>query len=261
MREYSSVWTSHTSTSTWIRPSLVLKNTAGSWTTWSSLTGMRLNTPLMFGLFCNAVLINAVLIGRSLSTTSSGYMPNLRWFLRGFICPVVGIVLMMPSSPQCPVSSALNSSRTDLRSFVGLVNQLSTSTSAIAGLLSPLRPLLSTRNEFLWSSALNDVFESVKQSMMSSRTLSFFDPHRATRLCTDASRQGLGFVLQQLVEGSSVLVQAGSRFLSDTESHYAVIELEMLAVSWAIFKCRLLLAGLPHFHVVADHPPPPLCPF
>ena len=42
------------------------------------------------------------------------------------------------------------SSRTDLRSFFGLVNQLSSSTKDIADTLAPLRPLLSTRNEFLW---------------------------------------------------------------------------------------------------------------
>ena len=41
------------------------------------------------------------------------------------------------------------SNRTDLRSFFGLANQLSTSTASIATLLAPLRPLLSTKNEFL----------------------------------------------------------------------------------------------------------------
>ena len=146
-------------------------------------------------------------------------------------------------------------SRTDIRSFVGLVNQLSASTPAVAGLLAPLRPLLSTKNEFLWSAALSDAFESVKQALTSPPTLSFFDPARSTRLCTDASRQGLGFVLQQRSGEAWVLVQAGSRFLSDAESRYAIIELEMLAVSWAVSKCRLFLAGLPHFQVVTDHHP------
>ena len=144
-------------------------------------------------------------------------------------------------------------SRTDIRSFVGLVNQLSASTPAVAGLLAPLRPLLSTKNEFLWSAALSDAFESVKQALTSPPTLSFFDPARSTCLCTDASRLGLGFVLQQRSGEAWVLVQAGSRFLSDAESRYAIIELEMLAVSWAVSKCRL--AGLPHFQVVTDHHP------
>lgn len=47
---------------------------------------------------------------------------------------------------------------------------------------------------------------------------------------------------------------AGSRFLSDTESRYVVIELELLAVSWAITKCKNFLAGL----VTGHNPPIPI---
>ena len=146
-------------------------------------------------------------------------------------------------------------SRTDLRSFFGLVNQLSASTASVAGLLAPLRPLLSTKNEFTWSSEHDQAFTTAKQSLTSAPTLAFFDPTKPTRLCTDASRQGLGFVLQQKSGDNWLLVQAGSRFVSDAESRYAVIELELLAVSWAILKCKLFLAGLPHFRVITDHHP------
>ena len=146
-------------------------------------------------------------------------------------------------------------SRTDLRSFFGLANQLSASTATVAELLAPLRPLLSTKNDFTWSPALDQAFVTAKKSITSAPTLAFFDLRKPTRLCTDASRQGLGFVLQQKSGESCVLIQAGSRFLSDTESCYAVIELELLAVSWAILKCRIFLAGLPHFSVVTDHYP------
>ena len=41
------------------------------------------------------------------------------------------------------------SNRTNLRAFFGLANQLAASTDALAGLLGPLRPLLSTKNKFL----------------------------------------------------------------------------------------------------------------
>ena len=145
--------------------------------------------------------------------------------------------------------------RSDLRSFIGLVNQLSTSTNTLAALLTPLRPLLSTKNEFLWSDHHQEAFTNIKKSLTASPLLSFFDMTKPTRLSTDASRQGLGFVLQQLTGEEWTLVQAGSQFLSDTETRYAVIELEMLAVCWAITKCRLFLAGLQHFHVATDHNP------
>ena len=148
------------------------------------------------------------------------------------------------------------SNRMDLRSFFGLVNQLSSSTSEIASLLTPLRPLLSTKNDFTWAADHDHAFTTMKQSLTVAPILSFFDATRPSRLCTDASRHGLGFILQQRTpEGIWTLIQAGSRFLTDTESRYAVIELEMLAVCWAVCKCKLFLAGLQHFTVVTDHNP------
>ena len=144
---------------------------------------------------------------------------------------------------------------TDLRAFFGLANQLSASTATLANLLAPMRPLLSTKNEFTWSPDLEQAFSKAKQALTAAPIVSFFDPDKPTRLCTDASRQGLGFVLQQKKDDNWTLTQAGSRFLSDTESRYAVIELELLAVTWAIAKCKLFLAGLPHFTLLTDHHP------
>jgi hypothetical protein len=65
-------------------------------------------------------------------------------------------------------------------------------------------------------------------------------------LIADASRLfGLGFVLKQEVESDIwKMVQAGSRFLSDAETRYAMIELELLATAWAAKKCALFIEGL-----------------
>ena len=87
--------------------------------------------------------------------------------------------------------------RTDLHAFFGLTNQLAASTDSVAALLGPLRPLLSTKNKFLWSPAHDQAFLKAKQFLASSPTLAYFDPTKQTRLCTDASRHGLGFVFQQ----------------------------------------------------------------
>ena len=45
---------------------------------------------------------------------------------------------------------------------------------------------------------------------------------------------------------------AGSRFLSQAEKNYAVIELELLAIQWATEKCPLYLA-IADFTIVTDH--------
>ena len=100
---------------------------------------------------------------------------------------------------------------------------------------APIAPLTEHKNDFLWSPVHDQSFGRVKEHLVEIPTLAYFDLKRQTRLCTDASRQGIGFVLQQLSDrGQWTLVQAGSRFLSSAESRYAVIELEFLAVAWSV---------------------------
>ena len=81
---------------------------------------------------------------------------------------------------------------------------------------------------------------------------------RPTRLETDAARtKGLGYALRQLDEttGRWLLIDAGSRFISETEARYAMVELELLAATWAVAKCRYYLLGLQHFELWVDHQP------
>ncbi|XP_059097865.1 uncharacterized protein K02A2.6-like [Tigriopus californicus] len=43
--------------------------------------------------------------------------------------------------------------------------------------------------------------------------------------------------------------------LKDAETRYAVIELELLGIQFAIEKCRIFLLGLEHFFIITDHNP------
>ena len=144
----------------------------------------------------------------------------------------------------------------ELRSFMGMVTQLGDFTSDVSTAADSLRPLLSRRNAFVWLPPHDEAFTAVKAALVSPPVLAHFDPKLPTVLQTDASRRkGLGFALLQRHEATWRLVQCGSRFLSDTESRYAMVELEMLAVVWAMQKCRLYLHGLPSFELVVDHQP------
>ena len=71
-------------------------------------------------------------------------------------------------------------SRTDLRSFLGLVNQLSSSSSAISAITAPLRPLLSAKHDFVWNDVHEDAFKKAKQAITSSPVLDYYDPRRET---------------------------------------------------------------------------------
>mgnify|MGYP001002027478 CR=1 FL=1 len=116
--------------------------------------------------------------------------------------------------------------------------------------------MLKVKNQFQRLDTHEKAFNAVKKALVSPPVLAPFDPKRETRLETDASRlNGLGFALLQKHGDVWKLVLAGSRFLSDPESSYAMIELEAIAIKYGIDKCHLYLAGMPHFTVICDHRP------
>ena len=117
-----------------------------------------------------------------------------------------------------------------------------------------LRPLLSSKNKFVWCPHHSVAFEAAKEMLSEVSTLAFYDATRPTRIMTDACNTGLGFVLQQKNGDTWHTIQTGFR-MSDVEIRYATIEKEMLGFTWSIRKCHKFLAGLPHFKVVMDHNP------
>ena len=99
-------------------------------------------------------------------------------------------------------------------------------------------------------------FDELKLELSKSPCLSHFDPKLETRLETDASRKkGFGYALLQKQNSDWKMVAAGSRYLRDVETRYAMVELEALAIHYGIKQCHLYLSGLPQFEVITDHQP------
>ena len=119
-----------------------------------------------------------------------------------------------------------------------------------------MRDLLKTKNEFIWIPAHDIAFTAVKNHLQKTPILTNFDPNRETEIHTDASKtKGLGFILRQKHDNHWKMISCGSRYISDTERRYSMVELEMLAVVWALGKCRVYLMGMKHFRVIVDHKP------
>ncbi|CAL8106515.1 unnamed protein product [Orchesella dallaii] len=146
--------------------------------------------------------------------------------------------------------------KTDVRSFCGLVQQFEAFSHKITELASPIRSLLSAKAAFVWEQPHQKAFEAIIKELCSPRLLAQFHPDRPLRLETDAAQsKGLGFALyQQQDDGIWKILQVGSRFVTPTEARYSASEIEMLAVVWAIKKCRLYLLGQP-FELIVDHRP------
>ena len=76
-------------------------------------------------------------------------------------------------------------------------------------------------------------------------------PHWISRLITNSSRQGIGWILlQHTEEGDWRIVPAGSAALGPAQRNYPAIQLELLQVAHAMEKCDFYLRSAPRFELV-----------
>ena len=146
---------------------------------------------------------------------------------------------------------------TNLKSFLGLANQLGHFVPDLTHSVNALRGLLKKNIAWQWLPDQEGAFKTTKEILTGNLVLRPFNPNYDTELVTDASRIGLGFALLQVdtLTKNRHLIQCGSRSLSSPETRYAVCELEGLAILYGITKCRHYLLGMDHFTVVTDHKP------
>ena len=117
---------------------------------------------------------------------------------------------------------------------------------------APLHALSNSEALWEWSNSCNDVFFELKKQLMTSPVLVFPDFKLDFVLNTDASGEGIGAVLSQVVDGKERVVAYASRVLSRTERKYCATRREMLAVVWAAHHFRLYLYGR-QFELRTDH--------
>ena len=156
---------------------------------------------------------------------------------------------------------------TDIRSWFGLVNQVSYAFSMTAR-MAPFRQLLKHGAPFHWDNHLNSLFEESKMVIVSEieEGVQIFDKTKPTCLATDWSKVGIGFWLfQKHCQCPAVepfccptgwkITLVGSRFTHPAESRYAPVEGEALAVADALDKARYFVLGCDNLVIAVDHKP------
>ena len=145
---------------------------------------------------------------------------------------------------------------TELRSFLGMAQQMSKFCPRLAQISESLRELLSSKTAWLWEPCHTTAFNEIKQEMSKPPTLALYDVNRPTKVRTDGSKlNGLSVIVLQKVQDDWQPVDCASRFLTKAEKNYYPIELELLAITWGIHRMSKYLHGLPIFTVETDHKP------
>ena len=86
----------------------------------------------------------------------------------------------------------------DVKRLLGMVNYLQKFAPNLSEATAPMRELLKEENQFLWDEEVQGrSFKRVKQLIVESPVLKYFDPKADTELQCDASDKGLGACLMQ----------------------------------------------------------------
>ncbi|CAM1310338.1 Uncharacterised protein r2_g2066 [Pycnogonum litorale] len=147
------------------------------------------------------------------------------------------------------------SSVTELRSFLGLVRFYEKFIASLADLAKPLYTLLKKDVGWTWNDEHHKAFTDIKNFLISTNCLCHYDPSKPLVVATDASPVGVSAVLSHRDEkGNEYPIAYASRSLSVSESRYAQIDREALAIIYGVRKFSAYLLGR-RFTLVTDHKP------
>ena len=121
-------------------------------------------------------------------------------------------------------------------SFLGGVHHLTKFVPTLATQCRVFPELLKKDIKYLWTTKNQTAFEKIKEHIKNIMENKHYDPSRKTRVCTDASRSGLGAVFEQESSNGWETIAYASRFLNKAEEKNSINELELLCIVWSLKK-------------------------
>ena len=118
------------------------------------------------------------------------------------------------------------------------------------------KELLNCDKHYKWTETCQKVF-NVLDKFKKETLLSYFDISKPTFIFTDAHQSGLSAILAQGSDKDNAKPAAfASRCTSKAEKNYAQLDLEAMAVDFALSRFCFYLVGAPNDTIiVTDHPP------
>lgn len=137
-----------------------------------------------------------------------------------------------------------------VKRFLGHITYMAKFLPNLSAESEPLRRILQQK-VFNWDEGQQAAFDTLKRLLTETSTLQYYDVNKPVVIQTDASSAGLGAVLLQ----DDKPVTYVSRSLTQTESGYAPIELETMAIVFALTRLDQYVFGHHDVTVKTDHKP------
>ena len=132
----------------------------------------------------------------------------------------------------------------------GFVNYLAKFLPKLSEVMESIRRLTRKDAPWNWSSEQDQAFANVQRLVTEAPVLRYYELSLDLTIQCDASQNGLGAALLQ----NGKPIEYASRSLTDTETRYAQIEKEMLAIVFSLERFNQYTFGR-HVHIESDHKP------
>ena len=140
---------------------------------------------------------------------------------------------------------------TAIQRLLGMSQYLSKFLPHLSDITKPLRDLTQKDTEWTWDQPQQAALDTLKKAVVSTPVLRYYNLEEEATIQCDASQFGLGAALLQ----NGQPVAYASRALTPTETQYAQIEKELLAIVYACNHFEAYIYGRKLVHVETDHQP------
>ena len=159
-----------------------------------------------------------------------------------------------PQKCQSILKAPAPTNKTELKSFLGLVQYYARFCSNLSDVATPIRKLLRNDVDFIWSDDCDQAFQAIKKKLTNTPILAFYDPNHPLILQCDASPFALGCVLSTIIDGEERPIEYAHGSLSPTEQKYSHLDKEALSIVYGVSKFHKYLYGR-EFTILTDHRP------
>ena len=140
---------------------------------------------------------------------------------------------------------------TGVKRILGMCQYLTKFLPNFSDKTKALRKLTEKKQLWKWTESEEKELNLIKEAITKTPVLTYHDVNKATTIQCDASQSGLGGVLLQDDQPITYI----SRALTKTETRYAQIEKELLAIVFSCEKFHKYIYGKQDIKVESDHKP------